>query len=166
LLWVARLYALWVLGFRLMHFVSYSREPDTVVVTQFAHPAHTTGNISTVITHHGPTVSLFVEVLLFACLTFGLLMVHRQVGRIMVGAAATCVLSMTIYNVLHLLYMLASANSISVAFLHITLPLTLLSCVFTVAFQSVNICLALRPPGQSNNIDCDNLPPFASPQSS
>jgi len=151
LLWIARFYAVWVLGFGLVRFISYSTEPDRVVIHQNAPTGVSfgTGNSSLIVYHHGPTASLFFHVLLFACLTFGLFMLHQQLGRLMVGVAAVGVLSMTFYGVFRLVYLLAIASSIAVGFVHGKLPIILASSACSVVIQFFNIWLALRPPQDS-----------------
>ncbi len=169
MLWVARLYAVWIFGFDFVRWISYSNERDTVTIvmpaTNYMSRIPETSVVNTVTVHHGPAASLFVTMFLSAFLVIGLLTLNRKFGRTIVGVAAVGFLSMTVYGVLHLVYDLATATSISSGFLHSIFPLILVSCFWNVVWQFVNIWLALRPPGRMNRIDRDNLPPFASPQS-
>jgi hypothetical protein len=151
MLWIARLYAMWTCGFDFVRLISYSNEPDTVTIIKSAtnSGAIPVTGTSTVIVYHGPTASLFVTVCLSAFLIIGLLMLNRKLGRMIVGAAAVSLLSLTLYGLFHLLYLVATANSISTGFLHSIFPLILVSCFWNVVWQFVNIWLALRPPQNS-----------------
>jgi hypothetical protein len=167
MLWIARLYAMWVIGFDFVRLISYSNEPDTVTVIN---PTTNSGafpvtGATTVIVHHGPTASLFVTVFISACLIIGLLMLNRKLGRMIVGASAVSLLSLTLYGLFHLLYLVATANSISTGFLHSKLPLILVSCFWNVVWQFVNIWLALRPPQNSKTFPHHSLPNSSLPQS-
>jgi hypothetical protein len=164
MLWIARLWALWALGFGLVNLVSYSREPDTVTIIQHPHSAFATGNTTTLI-HHGPTSSLCFHVVLSAALFFGLLMLHRQYGRLITGVAATCMLLTALYWVLHLSYLLAISNSVAAGFLGFKFPPIIASCLLTVVLQLANIWLALRRPVRNRDGDPHDFPPFATPQS-
>jgi xanthine/uracil/vitamin C permease (AzgA family) len=153
MLWIARFYAMWVCGFDFVRLISYSNEPDTVTVV--VNPAINSGAIpvtgtSAVIVHHGPASSLIVTVLLSAFLIIGLLMIKRKFGRIILGTAAVSLLAITLYELFHLLFLVAKANSMSADFLQTKFPLILVACFWNAVWQFVNIWLTLRPPQNSN----------------
>lgn len=162
-LWLARLYATCVLIFDLMRLVFYSTEPHRVIITQGAPQDAHTGS-SSILVYSGPTASFLIQILLVAGLIFGLLMVHRKLGRTMVGIAALGLLSMAVYGAIRFFYLLAISNSIAVGFLHIKLPFFLVSVGCNILFQLANIWLALRPPHRMN-MESDNSTPFAAPHS-
>jgi hypothetical protein len=159
LLWVARLYAFWALIFRLVRLIFYSSVPNTIISDHDVN-----SKVTTVVVYSGPTTSLLIEVVLLACLAFGLLMLHRTLGRMMVGIAAVGLLTISGYGVLHLVYSMATANSVSADLLHIKLPIILASFSCGAALMFANMWLALQPPGGTNKLDSDNSPPFASPR--
>jgi hypothetical protein len=144
LLWIARLYAMWTLILSLVRLIFYSSVPNTIISDH-----NVNSKVTTVVVYSGPTTSFLLEVVLLVCLTFGLLMLHRTLGRMMVGIAAVGLLTMSGYGILHLVYTMAMSNSVSAGFLHSKFPLILVSCFWNVVWQFVNIWLALRPPQNS-----------------
>jgi hypothetical protein len=164
-LWIARLSALLFLGSNLARFVSYSSERDSVIVTYLPHQTGMTGG-TIVSVHHGPTDSLFIHVLLFACLSFGLLMLNRKPARIMVMLAAACSIAVSFYGVFHLLYLITISRGPALALLHHVLFFEILvGCLGNLALQFAYFWLAFRPPASAEKGGGTDLPPFATAQS-
>jgi len=159
LLWVARLYAVWELVSRLVRLIFYSSGPNTTICTYSSN-----SKVATYVVYSGPTASFVAEIVFFACLAFGLFLLHRPLGRIMVGSAAVGLLFMSSFWVLRVVYSLSMANSISSDFLYHKFLLLLAGSYCGAVLQVGYLWLALLPPEKTNKIETDHFPPFASPQ--
>ena len=153
LLWVARFYAVWAFAFNLIRLLYFSFGPNAVIIN---HDVHT--GISYIVTYHGPTSSLLFHVLFYACLSFGLLLLHRLPGRIMVGIASVSLLAMDCYGGIHLAYLIAISNSVSAEFLHSKLSIIIAVSICNAALTFAYIWLALRPPEGTKSRNGNSLP--------
>jgi hypothetical protein len=164
MLWLARLYAVLALGFSLFRFISFSRDPETAVITYSPKGVGMTGNSTTLITHHA-TTTLFIGTLLLACLAFGLFMLNWKFGQRIVIAAALGSLALNFYGVLHLLYLSLLSNSpVSTYMHHPWFWEVFVGSTCNLVIQLGNIWLALRHP-ISDGPGESHLPPLSSAQS-
>ena len=178
LLWVARIYAVWTLISSWVRLIFYSSGPHTEIATssskmelssaaQIVHSLPRIPETSTIITHvvySGPTASFVVEIVFFACLAFGLFLLNRSLGRLMVGAAALGLLAMTFYGVLYLVYSATMASSVSSGFHH-TFLIILAGSYCNAVLLFGYIWLALQPPESPKNHHDYSLPNHPLPQS-
>ena len=146
MLWIARAYAVFALGLDFTKLVLFSRESDRVVISGSPGTLGTTGSQIVTYFHSGPTVSLYLTVILLACLFCGLFALNRGLARLAVGAVALVMIAMSAFGLAHLFYLLILANSVAVAFWHVKFPAILICTACNVALQAQNIWLALRPP--------------------